>query len=271
MTVMYTPYTSIEDAWGKDFSNDYKAEKKKKSKKTDPLCDLYSKRYKKIRKPFYAKDSDMMENDYFNKVHSFKGEKDTNMYNGYKDDDFTRLVNEERQQTNNMIIGEEGQCVDTYATAKYKKKSKKAKKSVKFQIEPEDEDDLYLQQAVSIDEEEDDDSGSRQNFDDIINTNQGSFDRIYSNVYDETDDELVEEELSDVKEESCSKSLSQLIEDEINKNTHLKSLQKRSNTISVVDERQYLDLLMYIFSGIILIFIMEQFIQIGIRMKTVSY
>ena len=257
MTVIYTPYTSLEDAWGTNFNK--KTKKTKKSSKSDPLCDLYNKRYKKIKKPFHTKDSDMMENDYFNKVHSFNGEKDLNMYYGYKDDDFTRLVNEERQETKNMIIDDN--CIDTNAKKKHKKKKK-----VRFSIEPEDEDDVYLQQAITDE--------SEQSFEEAIDTQQHSFDRIYSNVYEETDDELIEEESGHLSEEATSKkSLSQLIEEEINNNTYLKSLRKKNtqDVIPFVDERQYLDLLMYIFSGIILIFMMEQFIQIGIRMRTPTY
>ena len=132
MTLIYTPYTSLEDAWGSNFDNDtqvdtFKGSKKKmkvKKTKNDPLCELYSKRYKKMRKPYYSKDSDMIENDYFSKVHSFKGDKDLNMYYGYTDDTFSRSVNSERQQRTDLTIGdEEGQCVDTNRSLKQKKKS----------------------------------------------------------------------------------------------------------------------------------------------------
>ena len=131
MTLIYTPYTSLEDAWGSNFDNDtqvdtFKGSKKKmkvKKTKNDPLCELYSKRYKKMRKPYYSKDSDMIENDYFSKVHSFKGDKDLNMYYGYTDDTFSRSVNSERQQRTDLTIGdEEGQCVDTNRSLKKKKK-----------------------------------------------------------------------------------------------------------------------------------------------------
>ena len=298
MTLVYTPYTLLEDAWGSNFDNDHKKKKSKKSSKksSDPLCELYNKRYKKIRKPFYNKDSDMLENEYFHQVHSFKGGKDNNMYFGYKDDDFTRLANAERQQTNTLMIDENGHCIDTYNSAdklnnspsskKKKQKAKPKKKKVTFNIEPEDEDDMYLQQAVlneeqeeeNIDEDEYLDMIPSESFEDIVDTQQNSFDRIYSNVYEETDDELeLEEEASPKrKERVCEentiseKSISELIEDEIRKNSYLKSLH-RDHHATFVDERQYLDLLMYMFSGIILIFILEQFIQIGIKMKTPIY
>ena len=88
--------------------------------------------------------------------------------------------------------------------------------------------------------------------------------------------ELEEEASPKRKERVCEentisqKSISELIEDEIRKNSYLKSLH-RDHHATFVDERQYLDLLMYMFSGIILIFILEQFIQIGIKMKTPIY
>lgn len=281
MTLLSTSYTSLEDAWGSNFDHDHKKKKTKKisKKSTDPLCELYSKRYKKIKKPFYSKDSDMKENDYFNQIHSFQGERDDNLYYGYKDDDFTQMVNKERQQTNSLYIDEEGHCIDTHNTPKKASKKKtKSKKKVSFNIEPQDEDDLYLERAVSTEEEEEElrDMGlSSQSFDDVVDSRQDSFDRIYSNVYEETDDEIsFEEEVTKVHEESKSeKSISQLIEEEMKKNGYLKAVQSLNNDrpIEFVDERQYLDLLIYLFSGIILIFIMEQFIQIGIKMKTPIY
>ena len=131
---------------------------------------------------------------------------------------------------------------------------------------------------MSTEEEEEElrDMGlSSQSFDDVVDSRQDSFDRIYSNVYEETDDEIsFEEEVTKVHEESKSdKSISQLIEEEMKKNGYLKAVQSLNNDrpIEFVDERQYLDLLIYLFSGIILIFIMEQFIQIGIKMKTPIY
>ena len=298
MTLVHTPYTLLEDAWGSNFDNDTKKKKTKKPKKqSDPLCELYNKRYKKIKKPFYNKDSDMLENDYFHQVHSFKGGKDNNMYLGYKDDDFTRLANAERQQTNTLMIDENGHCIDTYnsvavdkmnnsPSAKKRNTMKKKKpKKVTFNIEPEDEDDMYFEQAILSEEQEEQENDydineliPSESFEDIVDTQQGSFDRIYSNVYEETDDELDLEESEDVlknepvvcEENVSQKSISELIEDEIKKNSYLKSLQ-RDRQVAFVDERQYLDLLMYMFSGIILIFIMEQFIQIGIKMKTPIY
>lgn len=278
MTIFYTPYASLEDAWGTNFDKDIKKKKSKKESKSDPLCELYGKRYKKIKKPFHTKDSDMMESDYFNKVHSFNGEKDKNMYSGYRDDDFSRLVDDGRHATNGLILDDNnGKCIDTYSTSKKSKKQRLLQKQVRFEIEPEDEDDLYLQQAIPDEEHE----YNNQDFDETVgNTNQHDFDRIYSNVYDETDDEVVEDELNHISEEashsssskSSDKSMSRLIEEEVHNNSYLNALQhKNNNNVHFVDERQYLDLLMYIFSGIILIFMMEQFIQIGIRMKAPLY
>ena len=279
-----------------NIKNKKKKNKKTTKKSTDPLCELYNKRNKKIKKPFYKKDSDMLENDYFDQVHSFKGGKDNNMYLGYKDDNFSRLANAERQQTNTLMIDENGHCIDTYNTVgKYNnspsapkkstmKKKKNPKKKVSFSIEPEDEDDLYFEKAILSEEQDQDneydytDMIPSESFEDIIETQQDSFDRIYSNVYEETDDELeIEEEITKPKEKVCEeekdntqKTISELIEDEIKKNSYLQSIQ-RDRQVAFVDERQYLDLLMYMFSGIILIFIMEQFIQIGIKMKTPIY
>ena len=159
----------------------------------------------------------MKENDYFNQIHSFSGERDDTLYYGYKDDDFTQLVNKERQQTNSLFIDEEGRCIDTHnvpkkTTKKTKKATKDHKKKVTFNIEPEDEDDVYLQQAVSTEEEEEEQyevDVPMQSFEDVVDSQQDSFDRIYSNVYEETDDEMTfEEESSPRKGTVCEESKS---------------------------------------------------------------
>lgn len=277
MTVVHSNYTSLEDAWG-PLTGAPDKKKKSKSAKADPLCELYGRRYKKSKKPFYTKDSDMMENDYINRVHGYSSDTPTDpiSYHGYKDDPIEppgrRRVNLPK-------------CSST--TIPPRRKSKK--KRVNFLLDPDEEyeedDDVYIRRALlqahekqeCVDDPED-------------------FDKVYSNVYNETDDEGFEEENNadnqvphvNRKSSSSEPSIKDLVKQELRKtdaaeeslqqsvpktktssskpaflSEELSQLQKSA----FVDERQYLDMLMYVFSGIILIFMMEQFIQIGIRMK----
>jgi hypothetical protein len=117
-------------------------------------------------------------------------------------------------------------------------------KSPKRYSNEDDEDDAYLESAV-VEEEQSE-----------------KFKHIFSNVYDESDDEVQMEKQPPTVESEDGRSISQIIEEELlrynlNQNQHC-----------FVDERQYLDLVMYTLSGIILIFMMEQFIQIGMKLKS---
>lgn len=250
MTVINTSYTSLEDAWGSNFDLEHNNKKQKKKKsKPDPLCDLYAKRYRKAKKPYSSKY------EYVDKYRSYNKERDEANYFGYGDNnEFTKIVNPERQKTSFLTLDDElldEQCIDVNNIPK--KKTNKKKKKVHFDLKPEDEDDVYLQKAVNEE--------SEFHFDDIVNTNQKSFEKIYSNVYEESDDEIDEE----IYEESED---SPLIEEELKRSTYINSLRENNINNTFVDERQYLDILIYILSGIILIFMMEQFIQIGMRLKS---
>jgi hypothetical protein len=262
MTVINTSYTTLEDAWGPNFDTDHNNKQKKKKKvKTDPLCELYGRRYKKHKKPYGGGTGSNKSQTY----RSF-AEDDDVLYYGYDDELFTRNVNSERKKSHLLTLDEDDdQCIDLSSRSKDNKNNKtpnkKKKKKVRFEVTPEDEDDVYLQQAVNneVDEIE---------FDDMIQMdNKKAFEKIYTNVYAETDDE-VDQEMDIYAESEDSAS----IEEELRKNPYLNVLQKSSNEEAYkkhfINERQYLDLLIYNLSGIILIFMMEQFIQIGMRLKS---
>jgi len=51
MTVINTNYSTLEEAWGGNFT-------KKKKKVKDPLCELYAKKNLKAKKPFYDQSND---------------------------------------------------------------------------------------------------------------------------------------------------------------------------------------------------------------------
>ena len=55
------------------------------------------------------------------------------------------------------------------------------------------------------------------------------------------------------------------IEEELKRCNYMNARKQRNCEFR--DERHYLDLVIYVLSGIILIFMMEQFIQIGMRLR----
>jgi len=304
MTVINTNYSSLEDAWGGNFElpADTVTKKSKKNKKddglsgqSDPLCGLYNKRYRKLKKPYGKKSSYPLDDEYVNRYSVYKGDDRTNYY-GYRDDDFNKLSNPSRQSTNLLTIDpnedDDYRCVNVNAipVEKYdnnkthRKKDKKEKKDIAHKvrfIEPEDEDDLYLQNAVSQEEYADDDADAdgaddyiEQNttFEDVVSKNT-KFDRIYSNVYDETDDEVTNEDdlikiTKTTKTESEDED-SYLINKELERKSQLVKVQTdiSGDVMNNSKERNYLDFVIYLLSGFILIFMMEQFIQIGIQMR----
>jgi hypothetical protein len=282
MTIINTNYTTLEDAWGSNFDKNVSKKNKRNKKnaavssKPDPLCELYSRRLKKARKPY---DNDKYTSD--EKYRAYKGH-DRALYYKYDDDDFPSLVNPERQKTSFLTVDDElnamalntdfdesfdnsNQCIDVnnlkrVSTATTKRKNKKDKK-VHFNVVPEDEDDVYLQEAILQEENPYEEM-------ELSETAQQRYEKIYANVYEETDDEGLDDKLNDLSiTTECDDKL--LIEEEMRRNAHIQTLQNLlSKQNDFTDERQYLDIILYILSGIILIFMMEQFIQIGMRLKS---
>lgn len=294
MTVINTNYSSLEDAWGDNFNVNTGTKKHRKSKKetavssSDPLCELYGKRYRKIKKPYGSKSSTPLDDEYVHRYNVYKGD-DRRHYYGYDDDDYSKLMDSSRQDTNLLIVDPkndaEERCVDVNAipmkrSSRNASKSKSSRKrastrKVRF-IEPEDEDDVYLQNAITSSQEEDinDDVDLGEHtttFDEEMDSKRTMFDRIYSNVYNESEDETEVLEEDSVNVDSIDTE-----DDEdlklIAKEVKRKSQVAKARTGEFMEddnnkERNYLDFIIYILSGFILIFMMEQFIQIGIQMR----
>jgi hypothetical protein len=306
MTVINTNYSSLEDAWGENFDEVKKPRKSKKNTAPlaplsggDPLCELYNKRYRKIKKPYGQKSSTPLDDEYLHRYNTYKSNDRRNYY-GYQDDTYKKRMDPSRQSTDPLLIDptdEDGVCIDVNAmpplNSSKKSRGKKTHNKVRF-IEPEDEDDVYLQNAV-VSSRGDDGNGSggidgpQTNFKDAISNRKSTFNRIYSNVYDETDDEMdgdldgaldddlngnIEEEgalVSSMVDTEEEESDCKLIMEELRKQTKKAicrpPLQYPETSTEHSRERHYLDFIIYILSGFILIFMMEQFIQIGIQMK----
>lgn len=269
MTIINTTYTTLEDAWGGNFDKSVltskKINKKKKTSKADPLCELYSRRLKKANKPYDKKTGE------YEKYRAYKG-RDNSFYYKYEDDVLPSLANPERQKTSFLTVDDElnatalhtkfdeafdnsDQCIDVNTL---KDVNRKKKRRVHFNVVPEDDDDLYLQDAVYQEESLFDEE--------LAQSTQKRYDKMYSDIYEETDDEQMDDIDISLKTECEDKSL---IEEEMKRNAHIQTLQQMiKQHHNFRDERQYLDIILYILSGIILIFMMEQFVQIGMRLKS---
>lgn len=298
MTVLNTNYSTLEDAWGSNFDTNAKPKSKKTKHAKDPLCDLYGKRYNKIKKPFASnpsKSSTPLDDEYLHRYDTYK-HKDTRTYTGYKDDE----VEWSRPDANHLMLENEDEyeldeetCMKIIRNKEKKNKHNRKSRKVRFEeVTPEDEDDIYLQNAINREtrqlrdeaEETDESEMNSTKFNDVMNVNdEQNFKQIYSNVYDESDDEVeptrhsrknntykmdknscVDREMLSNIQDEYSKLISEQLKNSpyLNKNPTIQENLKRNN-----DERHYLDLVIYILSGIILIFMMEQFIQIGMKLK----
>jgi hypothetical protein len=239
--------------------------------KSDPLCDLYGKRYKKIRKPFLS----MKRNTEYFDSPTYEDDAVQDLYNdpkymGYKDDDFGKLLNSTKNLTHFLSIDDDdvsdGNCISLSKPKRsnnHKNKSSirskpKQPKKTPIVIAPEDDDDIYLQNAAETNYEDDDDSIAQ------LNSTHPPFEEVYSNTYEESDDEVDMCTNNNVKHTEEDEEDSQRIDNELQRNLHINSVRSCSEFSK---ERQYIDLIIYVLSGIILIFMMEQFIQIGMRIK----
>jgi hypothetical protein len=250
MTVLNTNYTTLEEAWGEDFRKNAKQKSLSNKKAADPLCQLYGRKYQKARKPFLDKSIDF-------KNHRVSNEKvSKNRYFGFEDD---RHVEQTRTP----------ECVVSRPARPHKRPSTK-KQAVRFNLETEDDDDVYLHNAVQEEQYtlgDDNDDEERE----CGEPGQAS-NNFYNDVYDESDDEQFD--ASTIKAPSRQRQVQHVDMTEIEseeRNFPLDVLQRTNNEMTYCnqykDERQYFDLIIYVLSGIILIFMMEQFIQIGMRLK----
>lgn len=230
MTVLNTNYTSLEDAWGADFDKEVSNTHKKGSKKKKKsVNDPLCELYGRRHQKPKKPFSARKSSKYAS--HKQNSTPDMNQYYGFSDDE-TYPEYEAKLPIKDVRFKSSNPCSPSYMN------------------DDDDDDDEYLDNA-------------------IIEEETKKFQKIFSNVYDESDDEVqVEGEDAVVPpvppkhtEEDTIRLISTIIEREF------KKYNLDPNVECFVDERQYLDLVMYTLSGIILIFMMEQFIQIGMKLK----
>lgn len=169
-----------------------------------------------------------------------------------------------------IIIEEEDDEID-YILKKQVHSSfkKKPTKSVKPLIQP--EDDSYENiSTVSL----------KQVFDEEDEESDNEFESYLKEpVYDENDDDENDDEDDEMQYNNVIKAIYEESINATNKRSSkikriIKTIEEEDNEEFIIpskkkiQERIFLDIILYTISGIILIFIMEQFIQIGMKIKT---
>tara|TARA_B100000405_G_scaffold287418_1_gene235417 strand:- start:397 stop:1176 length:780 start_codon:yes stop_codon:yes gene_type:complete len=259
MAVINTQYSTLEEAWGTE---------KKPIKQKQRECDLYDKGKKGILRRPHRQNTEK-ELKYKNMMllgDDTMENEDYERYHGYSDSrKYSRT---------------------TKPLKKHKERfsSKKPKSKKRVVVDPNlntyyDPDELMQMQTSRA-------LRPRQ-----VNDNEGEY--IYEEMYDEDEDNYLTQGVTEVKklthdddfideeddefidEEQLSDG--EITEESIEEESESYRQPRRKKNISStitktngVDHRQLLDLTIYTMSGIILIFLMEQFVQIGVKIKTLK-
>ena len=209
-------FSTLEDAWGTSNLNNFHAKddlrlKKKKSRKMDPLCELYGKRFSEISKPY-----DTMANDEFG-----------NNFSSYNKNDASR--NSKNSNTNKNSRQQEYYPLELDEYSSFA--------SVKGMDNM--DDDSYLENALEN-----------------INLKQSP-----NGIIDDEDEDVT------IKLDDHNK-INTLDTNKFNVASTIREIDhSKDNIIETMKDSNYLDFGLYISSGIILIFLFEQILQLGIKMK----
>jgi len=224
MSFINITYSTLEDAWGENFDTSKKAKKSKKTRATDPLCALYSKRYDKIEHPYdkrpvqrspppIAKEKYRKYYGYSDRPRRYKATIPPPPC-GYR-------TEEEDEPT---VISPPPPSRPMRSAAQSSRTVPRVRPKPTVPVVPKEDIDDYLSES----EEEDDD--------DVVE------DEDLARVYEE-----------DVYEPG-------VFEENVYSTPRTKCTSKR--------ERLYLDAGIFTISGVLMIFIMEQFIQIGMNLRS---
>lgn len=279
MTIVNTSYSTLIDAWGEDFSGSYSTKKSKKKNKKDPLCGLYSQQYNDTLLPYTNRPKFINSPKYPNKY--TLTQEDYDKYYGYSDiRKYSRnnapLKNTVSQRStikhsvpvkttepiykvndndDEYFYDNDDEDAHYYINNEPKKKTKKEKKKKKKIIF----DDQIYQNYVDEELEEYPPSYMNEKDNEKQADNEQDDNKIIENVSiasDDSESDIVSEEDEEVREKTYvypeqEQDMSQY--NYISKDTD--------------NSRVYLDFAIYSMSGILIIFMMEQFVQIGINIK----
>ena len=241
MTIINTQYSTLEEAWG--------VENLKQPRKTSKRqCDLYENRNKPKSRPFRHNSKNEVSQDMM--ILGDKNNPDYDKYYGYAD-----AKPSPRKQTRSHS--------DESTARKYNRHIAVNPKSNTYSNE---DQRIYEEGGDMIYEEvydEDDDnylSIDQQN----MNMNNLVEDEVDNEINEEVDDD--EYDVRKISQTRNPENQMQLKQG--NKQGKQNQQQNQQYNLQNLQNTQIVDLAMYTLSGIILIFMMEQFVQLGIKIKT---
>ena len=249
MAVINTQYSTLEEAWGSS------GKFKKRTKDRERECNLYDARTNPKQKPYRNNTSRDLKQHKNMMLMDASENDDYEKYYGYSD---ARTYS----RTNKPIDGHRDYFIP------------KSKKRVTINPEKNTYNENYYTDEP-MDYIQDHNSSFNNDFEEDVVEEEAYLERspksseyIYEEVYDEDEDNYLTQNTR-TNEESRKLNINKYVEEEIN--NEIIPLPKKSsirnNTTTDVN-RQVLDLSIYTLSGIILIFMMEQFVQIGVKIKT---
>lgn len=241
MTIINTYYSTIEEAWGVD-----RIDRKKPVKKPTPTCNLYENRTKPRAKPY--RNNTVNELNYKETMFANNGNEDYDKYYGYAD-------------------------------ARAHSRTTKPLKNHKAYFKPEDRRRMAINPNTNTYMEVDD-----AVYEEVVVEEEDNYvveeeERIYEEtpyeeVYEENDDNY----LTNMRTNATKNvNIDRYVEEEINEELYEKAKAKKQcynqNQQGHQHHRQdankqILDLSLYTLSGVLVIFMMEQFVQMGMKIKT---
>ena len=225
-------YATINEAYGKDFKK--KKEKKDKKKKKQSACHYYAQRYAKSQKGAEALDIGGLDNtDIYSKYDKNAPNKAYDLYANRQD-----FIKANKDSLEDCNIKEEQDYFDKlYAEHDFRPMMSNDGNNL-MNVEPTQYDEIKYDNSIQ--------RGIESNMNDDLNY--------------ETDDESIATSL-----EAKAGTVADNVPD--NEKNVAKEPVGTSVTPKYESDKNYMDLGLYLISGILLIFILEQFVQIGIMMK----
>lgn len=261
MTIINTYYSTIEEAWGVD-----RIDRKKPVKKPTPTCNLYENRTKPRAKPY--RNNTVNELNYKETMFANNGNEDYDKYYGYADarahsrttkplKNHRAYFKPEDTQRRRMAINPN---TNTYMEVEDDEANANNDEGYAQRVIEEEEERIYEETPYEEVYEENDD-----NYLTSMRTNATKNANI---------DRYVEEEMNDGMNDGdrMNDGINDRINDRINEEVYEKTKAKKEyyNQPNHRQDanKQILDLSLYTLSGVLVIFMMEQFVQMGMKIKT---
>lgn len=261
MTVINTAYCSIDEAWGDLVTKDNKESKRRRKKPpTDPICDLYE---SKISQPYNDVDLVRYVNDAYEKH-------DKSRYQRSMRPVQLSYEEEERQPQPTPTIVQENIRKYNSARPDLSNSSNAALFEKQFEIKlpplydggdcPISQENIFESNVENTTYQEDDKTHHQWN------NEEDDFD-----VYQQYQIPKTKQVRRRPRKESFQNTNRQeqfIFPDDYNSFDNDDDTYKYNNIKNKYSNIEVLDIILYVISGIILIFLMDQFVKIGISLQT---